>query len=88
MSASANSKNLISKLLVLDPSKRLTLEQILAHPFMNFNRIPKQLPPSVLSQNLSKTFADQYVLNGGSALSGKIGSGTIKAIESSKEVEW
>ena len=31
---SDHAKSLISRLLVLDPSKRLTLEDILNHPFM------------------------------------------------------
>jgi len=45
---------------VIDPSKRLTLEQILTHPFMTSNKIPKQLPSSALSQPLSKSFVEQY----------------------------
>eukprot|EP01106_Pelomyxa_sp_JSP_P017681 TRINITY_DN741_c0_g1_i8.p1 TRINITY_DN741_c0_g1~~TRINITY_DN741_c0_g1_i8.p1 ORF type:complete len:105 (+),score=22.14 TRINITY_DN741_c0_g1_i8:114-428(+) len=31
---SAEAKDLISKILVIDPAKRLTLQQILAHPWM------------------------------------------------------
>lgn len=63
ISVSPNAKNLIAKLLVVDPSKRLTLDQILVHPFMTNNRIPKQLPPSVLTQSLPRTLADQYAGN-------------------------
>ena len=51
---SSNAKNLISKLLVVDPTKRLTFDQILVHPFMTSNRIPKQLPTSVLTQGLPR----------------------------------
>jgi polo-like kinase 1 len=32
---SESSKNLIQNILLLDPSKRLTLEEIMAHPFMS-----------------------------------------------------
>lgn len=32
---SEHSKNLITKILVLDPSKRPTLDEIMMHPFMN-----------------------------------------------------
>ncbi len=44
------SKNLITKILNLDPSKRPTLDEILNHPFMNNGgTIPKQLPLSTLA---------------------------------------
>lgn len=33
---SQNAKDLVNKLLVVDPTKRLTAEQILAHPWMDF----------------------------------------------------
>lgn len=60
---SANAKNLIAKLLVVDPSKRLTLDQVLVHPFMTANRIPKQMPASVLTQPLPRSVYEQYVVN-------------------------
>jgi serine/threonine protein kinase len=60
INVSPNAKSLISKVLVIDPSKRLTLEQMLVHPFMTSNKIPKQLPISALSQPLSKSFVEQY----------------------------
>lgn len=53
-SVSFNAKNLISKALVVDPSKRITLDQILSHPFMTSNKIPKKLPASILSEPISK----------------------------------
>ena len=38
-------KDLIKKILVVDPKKRFTFNEILNHPFMNpKNGIPKQLP--------------------------------------------
>jgi len=40
-------KDFISKILVLDPSKRMTLDQIKKHPFLNpKNGIPTSLPTS------------------------------------------
>jgi polo-like kinase 1 len=56
MNISHNAKNLISRILVLDPSKRLTLDQILVHPFMNSNKIPKSIPNSALTTALPKSF--------------------------------
>ena len=42
---SESAKNLITKILVLDPSKRPNLEEIMAHPFINNGgAIPKLLP--------------------------------------------
>ena len=57
---SHNAKNLISKVLIVDPSKRYTLEDILSHPFMTSNKIPKQLQVSMLVQAPSRTFLDQH----------------------------
>lgn len=78
---SSNAKNLIAKLLVVDPSKRLTLDQILLHPFMTTNRIPKQLPPSVLTQTLPRVMAEQYVTNPQALSSCKLNP-SAKTIES------
>ena len=57
---SSNAKNLIGKVLVVDPSKRLTLEQILTHPFMSNTKVPKQLPVSVLAQPPPRSVQDQH----------------------------
>lgn len=43
------SKNLISKILCLDPTKRPTLDQILEHPFLYNQTIPKLMPASTLA---------------------------------------
>ena len=44
-------KDLIRKILVVDPSKRYTFEEILSHPFMNPKcGIPKELPQICYSQ--------------------------------------
>jgi polo-like kinase 1 len=53
---------LISKVLIVDSSKRLTLEQILTHPFMSATKIPKQLTTTMLSQAPNKTFLEQYTV--------------------------
>jgi len=51
---SQNAKNLIESLLVSDPSKRLTLDEIMKHPFMNNEmHIPSELPTSI--RNLPPT---------------------------------
>ena len=49
MPISDASRDLITRILNLDPSKRPTLDEILAHPFMNNGGvIPKQLPSATL----------------------------------------
>ena len=47
---SDSSKNLITKIFNLDPSKRPTLDEIMEHPFMNHGgTIPRVLPYSTLA---------------------------------------
>jgi len=42
-------RDLLRKILVVDPSKRYTFEQILSHDFMNpTNGIPKEIPVSCM----------------------------------------
>ncbi|CAD8190766.1 unnamed protein product [Paramecium pentaurelia] len=57
---SENAKNLISRILVLDPSKRLTLDDILSHPFMTSNPIPKTTHISQLLSPPTATWLSQY----------------------------
>ena len=57
---SDNAKNLITKILQLDPSKRPTLDEILDHPFMSSNSIPKTLPRSTLACPPSKGYIEQF----------------------------
>lgn len=52
---SDKAKNLISRLLVVDPTKRLTLEQIRSHPFLSDSKIPDTLPASIFSTALVKS---------------------------------
>lgn len=59
MTISDNARNLISKILVLDPSKRPTLEEILSDPFMS-DSIPKTMPRSTLACPPAKNFMDQH----------------------------
>lgn len=62
ISISNNAKNLISKLLILDPTKRLTLDQIKSHPFLNDSKMPETLPVSILNQALPKSFIESQQL--------------------------
>jgi len=60
---SSNAKDLITRILNLDPTRRPTLDQISEHPFYNTNQIPKLLPPSTLACPPSKSYLKQYVSN-------------------------
>mmetsp|Transcript_5749 Transcript_5749/g.4937 ORF Transcript_5749/g.4937 Transcript_5749/m.4937 type:complete len:157 (-) Transcript_5749:1652-2122(-) len=58
-------RNLITKILNLDPSKRPSLDEIMAHPFMNHGgTIPKTLPVSTLACPPSASFVNQHAPNG------------------------
>jgi polo-like kinase 1 len=46
---SEHARNLITRILVLDPSKRPTLDEIMADPFMSSEPIPKNMPRSTLA---------------------------------------
>ena len=55
-------KNLISQILVTDPSKRPTLDQILTHDFFNQGTsIPKLLPSSTLACTPSLSYIRQFI---------------------------
>ena len=61
---SENVKDIVNKILCLDPSKRLTLNECLNHPFMNNgNNIPKYLPLSTLACPPSGNYLKQYINN-------------------------
>jgi serine/threonine protein kinase len=47
---SANAKDFVSKLLVVDTKVRMTAEQALAHPWLK----PKSVPPTQLSTQFSR----------------------------------
>jgi polo-like kinase 1 len=59
-------RNLISRILTLDPSKRPGLDEILDHSFFKSTKsIPKLLPTSTLACPPSASFLKQYTLNSG-----------------------
>jgi polo-like kinase 1 len=59
-------KNLIGQILVLDPSKRPTLDQILTHDFFNQGTsIPKLLPTSTLACTPSLSYIRQFMPEAG-----------------------
>lgn len=54
---STEARDLITKILVLDPKKRPTVDEILDHPFFHMgNKIPKLLPASTLACPPSAAF--------------------------------
>jgi len=58
---SENAKNLVTKMLTLDPSKRPSLDDILDHAFLrNGYNIPKFLPVSTLTSPPSSSYLNQY----------------------------
>lgn len=78
---SENARNLITKILVLDPSKRPGLEDILNDPFMS-DPIPKTIPRSTLACPPAKNFTDQFTKPSGSNASNQL---TQKASNSNFE---
>ena len=59
---SDNVKNLISKILQLDPAKRPSLDDIMRHPFLNNGKgIPRYLPLSTLACPPSKNYLNQFI---------------------------
>ena len=59
---SESSKNLITKILNLDPAKRPTLDEIMIHPFINTGYpIPKVLPLSTLACPPSASYLKQFL---------------------------
>lgn len=57
---SENAKNLITRILNLDPAKRPTLDQIVEHPFLSKHSIPKLMPTSTLACPPSDSYVRQY----------------------------
>ncbi len=65
-------KNLITKILNLDPSKRPTLDELLEHAFFHIGTaIPKLLPPSTLACPPSGTYTRQFMPTGSTMPSAK-----------------
>eukprot|EP00358_Blepharisma_japonicum_P002231 CAMPEP_0202945360 /NCGR_PEP_ID=MMETSP1395-20130829/6369_1 /ASSEMBLY_ACC=CAM_ASM_000871 /TAXON_ID=5961 /ORGANISM="Blepharisma japonicum, Strain Stock R1072" /LENGTH=219 /DNA_ID=CAMNT_0049645291 /DNA_START=195 /DNA_END=851 /DNA_ORIENTATION=+ len=64
------SKSLITRILVNDPAKRPSLDEILAHEFFHQgNSIPKLMPPSTLACPPSASFLRQFTSPSTSGLS-------------------
>ena len=61
---SEQAKNLISKILNLDPTKRPSLDEIMDHPFFHTTgSIPKLLPASTLACPPSASYVRQFMPN-------------------------
>ena len=60
---SKEAQNLISKILVLEPKQRPSLEQIQNHNFFKRGTIPKLLPISTLTTPPSLSFIKQFIPN-------------------------
>lgn len=57
-------KNMISRIFILDPSKRLTISECITCPFINNgNEIPKNLPLHTLACPPSSNFLKQFAQN-------------------------
>jgi polo-like kinase 1 len=57
---STEAKDLISKILVLNPDHRPSIDTILDHPFLNKNKIPRCLPFSSLTIPLSESYCKAF----------------------------
>lgn len=57
---SSEAKELIMSLLVLDPTRRLSLDSILYHPFMTKNPIPRTLSTSTLAVPPKTSYLKQF----------------------------
>ena len=56
-----NARDIIQRILTNDPTKRPSIDEILAHPWIdNGGRIPKYLPPSTLACPPSATYIKQF----------------------------
>eukprot|EP00826_Nyctotherus_ovalis_P046602 TRINITY_DN5285_c0_g1_i26.p1 TRINITY_DN5285_c0_g1~~TRINITY_DN5285_c0_g1_i26.p1 ORF type:complete len:218 (-),score=50.14 TRINITY_DN5285_c0_g1_i26:686-1339(-) len=61
---SSNARDLITKILNLDPARRITVDAIYDHPFFhNGNSIPKLLPASTLACPPSSSYMKQFYGN-------------------------
>lgn len=67
---SEQSKSLITRILILEPSRRPNLEDILAHDFFHQgNSIPKLMPPSTLACPPSASYLRQFLPGSQSSIS-------------------
>ena len=61
VTVSDQAKDFVHRLLKAEPSQRMTLKDMLAHEFMNMNKIPDFLPISTLVCPPSATYVKQYI---------------------------
>lgn len=72
-------KDIIGKILTLDPTKRLTLDEIMSHQFLNHgNNIPRYLPLSTLACPPSGNYLKQYINNNTDQYGSRVTSTTGK----------
>ena len=58
---SKEAKSLIKSILVTDPSRRPSIDELLAHDFLNKCKIPKLLPVSTLACPPSASYLRQFL---------------------------
>ena len=57
---SDSAKDLISRIIVSNPSERLTLDQVASHDFFTKSKIPRLLPYSTLAMPLSESYLKAF----------------------------
>lgn len=57
---SKEARNIVSEILINDPKSRPSLEDLLAHPFLQKNPLPKLLPASTLAVPPSSSYLKQF----------------------------
>lgn len=62
VSISSAAKNLIKRILHIDPAKRLSIEEIINHDFFKSGSIPKLLPVSTLACPPSASYIRGFML--------------------------
>jgi len=67
-------RDMIKRILVIDPKQRLTLDEVASHPFLNSNKVPTSLPKAFLAVPPTQQFVKEYMPEGLSCLN-KQGSG-------------
>ena len=80
ISVSEELKDLIAKLIVTDPLLRLPLDEVLQHPFMKKNLIPKNLPTSTLACPPTETYLRQFMISSSCRSSREIRSSSLSRI--------
>jgi serine/threonine protein kinase len=74
-------KDLIKRILVIDPKQRLTLEEVTTHPWLNSNKIPTSLPKAFLAVPPTQQFIKDYMPEGMAILNSQSSFGTGVRLE-------